>query len=1054
MIFYIICSAPLTWKATDQVMNTLLYMLQKNKAFLQIVVSDIARLFKLKAGPSSINDDPFRENPFESVFDLQITDEFMKEIDPHLSKLKNLSLEYLYKAFKLIINFNENFAENRVDKIRCNIYQISDHLLSATKNKETLKNYLDIIKEIGYNQFFYKDYNQMAEVENLIEQYVGKETDDSRLASFSHHSKDLSQVFDAEKEKADNIDNDELSQDVKLYFEKILISGEYNMSKNEKISKFLVKNKENFNIIKIFLTMPLVYEVSSTFKTFCQSKELKTIDDIPNEMTNNQKEEAVSNLKNKNQSTSISKLQESDRRNEFLYYRAYLTNMLLMTEDNHELLFNTKPDYIEQLIEAFYEGFKSGQSSLTIALYLFEHLLQKSNSITCGLLFKYNFIFLFLEHLHNPKCFDFLLNFITPGSRIFGFKQELYSNILVYLKCSGFFQDIVDALINPESAKNNIKFDKFFSNSDLKEVFEKVMQVDKENKPSESLYKRITKDYFVAKSKFDSFLCNRVYNIDNRIDFPEQESEQKFNIKGPSPKNNASKVHFNSKQSIEDIKPNDSKIKTSKAEQYRKTKLLSKSQMIKQEDVHYNLLYLDYYYHILTSVVDTSRKKIIRKKTTKVQTAYSNKSQVSLRSSRNDLRNAPTVQPPSKLVLLPADKNAIDGYIGTTKIIDLYPCFNHNGGIKNGLSIEDNEKFFKSLDKKKFDDIEAQSYRYVTFLYELIKDIYSDNKIIANKLNTNNTKNYYLWHCLLDFKQCSLFKDLLQCFLYKIDYVYHTPQPEKTSPIAAGKTVLLILKFIESHPLADKYDNTIKNIFKEHFYMFQEKFFKMYKFYNDKNNLVNHKPINFQFKVLKEPFGMIRKIFCDLFFNIFKMKWTEIEYFDVVDIKLLQICFAWVFDKRHNTYLASIILGCMNNLVQLRTEKFILEITVKLGLFDIVANFLQTIYINETFITSYDVKNTLFFVNEFTRIYIGMIERQAEFPLIYNALTKFETFKYVCKTLYKINGDLSFEVNFIAELNESSARSGANLKEKENSKIQVNNKKKTKHQKYFDEVKI
>lgn len=1021
-----------------------------------MVIMDIVRLFKLKPGVAPTNPDPFGDDPFNSVFGLQVTDEFVKEIQENIPKLKDLSLEYFYKTLRLIINYNENFATRKNDRIKVDLTQVSSLLVTNSKNKETLLNYLDIIKEIGFKECFYKEEGQLSELENKIEKMVGKDTDNSRRASFSHQSKELSQVFDAEKEKAENADNDELNKDVKLYFEKILIAGDYNMAKNDKLSKFFLRNKENFNIMKIFLTMPLVYEVTPAFKAFCTDKQLVSIDDVPHDMSTISKDDPLGNMKMASHMLIGMKTPEQDKKNEIIYYRAYLVNIFLMSEGNHEALLALRPDYIENLMEAFYEGFKAGQSSLTLTLYLFEHLLQKASAMTCGLLFKYNFIFLFVEHIYNPKCFDFLLNLITPGSRIFGFKEEISSNIWLYIKCSGFFQDIVDGLINPESVKNNIKFDKFFSNSDLKEAYDKIMKADRGGNPVTSTYKKIIANYFVNRANYDAFLCNTVYGIGNSIDFPDPALKEKLHLQKTTPKGAQNRVRFNSSHSVQEVEVTEFKVKNSRADQYRKTKLLSKSHSLKQSKGSFQSVFINYYYGILVSVVEAARRRVIKKKTAKVVTQYSSKSQIITRSSRNELKPiVHTSQAPTKLILLSADENSIDGYIGSIKVVDLYPCFTYNSSQKSSSSVEDNEKFLKSLDKKKFEDTEDLSYRYVSFIYELVKDIYADKKILDKQLNTNNIKGNTLWTCLLEFKNSSLFKDLLLCFLYKIDYIYSSPFPEKTSPILAAKTVLLILKFIVSHPLADKYDNRIRNIIKENFYMFQEKFYKMYKFFNDRSNLANHKPINYQFKLLKEPFGTMRKLFCQLFFSAFELKLVEIEYFDVIDIKILQICFAWTFDKRHNTFLPMLLIGCMNNLVKIRAEKFMLEITIKLGFFDLIANFLQTVYVNETYITSYNIGNTMFFIKEFTKVYINMIKEPFDFPIIYGALSKFETFKYVCETLHKITNDQIFEVNLAVEVTNGSYRSVGNIKDvKETVKASVHTKKDSRTQRYFDEVNI
>ena len=76
-----------------------------------------------------------------------------------------------------------------------------------------------------------------------------------------------------------------------------------------------------------------------------------------------------------------------------------------------------------------------------------ENNLPKSTA----LLLKYNFVFCFLERIIEPKMFDFLLNLVSPNSKIFDINQNLQTKIWEYLKQSGFFKDIVNSIIDPES---------------------------------------------------------------------------------------------------------------------------------------------------------------------------------------------------------------------------------------------------------------------------------------------------------------------------------------------------------------------------------------------------------------------------------------------------------------------------------------------------------------------------------------------------------------------------------------------------------------------------
>ena len=103
-------------------------------------------------------------------------------------------------------------------------------------------------------------------------------------------------------------------------------------------------------------------------------------------------------------------------------FRSFLIFILLDAEGNNEFLLNLNTNYIESLFDSIYEGAKKENINLVIIIYLIESFLRNSSLKTISLIFKYNFLFLFLKKIFNSKCFDFMLTFITPNARIYDFK--------------------------------------------------------------------------------------------------------------------------------------------------------------------------------------------------------------------------------------------------------------------------------------------------------------------------------------------------------------------------------------------------------------------------------------------------------------------------------------------------------------------------------------------------------------------------------------------------------------------------------------------------------
>lgn len=94
-------------------------------------------------------------------------------------------------------------------------------------------------------------------------------------------------------------------------------------------------------------------------------------------------------------------------------------------KENYDSLINLQSNYMDTLFENLYEGLKGDRVFLLLVVFVFETFLEKNPTKTVALIIKYNFLFLFLENLRYPKVFDFLLNFISPMGKVFGFNQQL-----------------------------------------------------------------------------------------------------------------------------------------------------------------------------------------------------------------------------------------------------------------------------------------------------------------------------------------------------------------------------------------------------------------------------------------------------------------------------------------------------------------------------------------------------------------------------------------------------------------------------------------------------
>lgn len=73
------------------------------------------------------------------------------------------------------------------------------------------------------------------------------------------------------------------------------------------------------------------------------------------------------------------------------------------------------------MFENIYEGLKTGNSFLNLIVFLLESLIDKNPTKTVAYIIKYNILFLLLENITDIKIFDFLLNFISPMSKIYDF---------------------------------------------------------------------------------------------------------------------------------------------------------------------------------------------------------------------------------------------------------------------------------------------------------------------------------------------------------------------------------------------------------------------------------------------------------------------------------------------------------------------------------------------------------------------------------------------------------------------------------------------------------
>ena len=1063
LTFYLLISAYLQPQLATTALNTLLYRFQTTTSFLRNFALNVKKVFNLTNDPQQDNFS-FDANPSE-IFDFDASTELVKRIQPHLTNIKLLTMDYFFKLLKIVEHFNRGMELGNQQRIKIDLIQVTDSFIKGMSDKDIFRKYYDLLKEVDYDNAFYDRYSDVQKLEERLMKLMGQEHEFSCRNSFSNNSNVLSEAFDIDPNNNPKMLFDDDNHNIKDFTESFLISSSLNIQKNEKFLKLFTYNNELFTTLKTFLTFPTVYPLSEKFLTYCDSADIELVKDTPMESnsTNNIESKVMGksslHLGSKKDSiiSTFKKASKDDIKNKALYYRSFLVYSFFTTSGNHEYLMTIKPDYIDSLMESLYEGFKTCQTSLSISTFLLDYFLQKMPLKTLSLVLQYNFLFLFMEEVFRPKCFDFIINLISPSARIYGFEDSTLVNIWQYLKYSGFFQDLSDGMVNPDSVKNNIKFDKFFSNADLKNIYEHFSDNSYNNMHSEGIYLTIITQFLRSKKEFDPFLSNILYGIDNAVDFPKSESLSNA-PKKKNPRRIKSKLGSKSLNSISsdlvEIKTEDPSEEVQK--NFAKKRLEGKKNSLMQKTKIGSQEIQDYYYKVISNCNKIQLKKQAKKKKTRFMAVSSSRSNLSLKKSKSNINSQKQekVTQPNKLHLVAADTISLDGYEGSIRIINLYPCFINTSSQRSTLILEDNEKFLKKMDLKKFNEIESSSYKYVSVLLFLLKDIYREHNILQNKLNNNGSKSFILWQAIFDFKNCGIFKDLLFTFIHKVDFIFNSSSPDNTSPIAAAKCIVMMVNFATQHPFGEQYSVRIKHLLRENFYFLQNKFVKMFKHFNNKVANGERKSINFQFKVVKDPLGVVRKSFIDVFFGIFEFNLTEIECFDSVDVKILQICFAWAFDKKHTTFLSKKILRMMRRLMELGIDKFTTEITLKLGFFDLIDNYLKTIFINDTLITTFDTSNTMLFIKEIVKIYIEMAKRQSEFPFIYDNLSKFLTFKNVCEVLYKIYRDTVFDVYFLNEQNTFTDRSVFGTKENKSINILNKVKRGSKVQKYFNEVNL
>lgn len=179
-------------------------------------------------------------------------------------------------------------------------------------------------------------------------------------------------------------------------------------------------------------------------------------------------------------------------------------------------------------------------------------------------------------------------------------------------------------------------------------------------------------------------------------------------------------------------------------------------------------------------------------------------------------------------------------------------------------------------------------------------------------------------------------------------------------------------------------------------------------------------------------------MFIELLLSIVQLELSEEEYFEVFDIKVLQIIFLWIFEKKHNLQIAVLFLGFMEVLFEHKAEKFLIEITLKLDFFGIIQDVMSSIFVNEILINEHMHGDILVFIAKFMRLYSKI--RISSFNQLNDILGKLNNYKMIMDSLYSIYSDADFilQQNMESCSNISSV-SKNDLKGSRNSQVKIKN---------------
>ena len=943
LVRFLILSSPYNWNSIQKILNALFFKLQHVSEFFVNVLHSIEFIM-------SIPEDKEKAKSHSSYF--AIVAQLSPEIVENLGNIRLIAVEFCSKATTIVVQNGLMEGRKKEEGLYFDLTQLFLHILSHSNQEILIKKANVIFQDLQIYEKYFFTKNGFNDVAGLLQTAIlgpsgGKSVMDrvrfkvSTLLRMQTGQKDK----DVPSTKPERIS----AEKQKLELELGLASLKLTFSQNKPLEKLFLSRSLNVLInLQNFICIPHTNEVSDEFtKTCTQNKQIM----------------------------ELSKVLPCEETKIIPFLRAFLSLILVRTKGNIDFILKINSHFIEDFFDSIYKGLKSKHMSIHLAIWAIEFLMTKEPALVVSLIIRSNMLFKLLGNIHISKVHDFLATLLTPASfRMFNMSDEIYEKMWRYIKLSGLLTEALIKVTNPGEADLESKFDKAQLTSEIRECADEIkkcmVKMDRRN-PYEKI---IDANFFVGRENFNPFLSNEVFGIPNFIDFPpaflqtHRRSSMLKRTSGSRSQNDLSDSMVLTKPLQKPRQKRPSFMQTSG---FSKESVGPSSRSRPRESIGGSELPAQQWINCFLKGIEIMNTRGIERKGESV--LGSDSSLDRHLSGTRSRGNRPGYSPSSRVTvprpvmglanqLFRAMGGGADGYLGQNTEFKPYPSY-----TLAPVNFSDNssefKRFFGPPDLRALIQAEGSAGLYARFLLTLVRDNLSH---VSNRLGRNKGS---------DFLKLAFFSNLLENrngLFFKVLYMFvvntlEIAQKEKglldlQSVAQAAAAINCLLEFQTNNPMTRRGFPLLLAFIRENFNLLQDRLIKIIR-------LPNESQIKLSSGIVKEPFGELRTNLLRMFTLMSEVIFREPETHALFDLRLIQLAFISVFEHRNTATLAQLILRFFSAAFNSRCENFLIHVTLKLSLFNLVFDNFRAIYVNNTFIDNFQHSDVFFFISRFILLY-------------------------------------------------------------------------------------